>query len=348
VKLPSLSGLITDDLAIDLGTVHTFISSRGRGIVVNEPTLVAIDRDDGEVVAVGNEALEMLGRSPEEVDIRRPLEDGVVSDFELAARMLESYIRKARGSRSAFSRRVILGVPSDVTSVERHALYQAAQAAGASRVYLVDKGYLAAMGAKIITDDERASMIVDLGGATTEMASVTRSHLVAARSIRKGGSDIDVAIIEHIKRYHNMMIGYRTAERVKMELACALPIFKVPTAALEKTKIRGQSIVRSVPEMMTVTPQEIHAAIEPVLKEIINAVRIFLEDLTPEVAGDIHDRGMTITGGGALLAKLDERMESELRLKVKVAQSPRESVVIGAGMLFENPLLLRRLSRQNA
>ncbi len=347
MKLPSLSGLITDDLAIDLGTVHTFISARGRGIVVNEPSLVAIDRTDGEVVAVGNEALEMLGRSPEEVEIRRPLEDGVVSDFELAAKMLGSYIRKARGSRSAFSRRVILGVPSDVTSVERHALFQAVQAAGANRAYLVDKGYLAAMGTNIITDDERASMIVDVGGATTEMATVTRSHLIASRSIRKGGSDIDAAIIEHIKRYHNLLIGNRTAERVKMELACALPIFKMTTAALESTKIRGQSIVRSVPEMMTITPQEIHTAMEPIIKEIISAVRTFLEDLSPEVAGDIHDRGMTITGGGALLAKFDERMESELQLKVKVAQNPRESVVFGASALFDNPLLLRRLSRQN-
>lgn len=347
MRLPSLSGLITDDLAIDLGTVHTFISARGRGIVVNEPSLVAIDRVDGEVVAVGNEALEMLGRSPDEVEIRRPLEDGVVSDFELAAKMLASYIRKARGSRSIFSRRVILGVPSDVTSVERYALMQSVQAAGANRAYLVDKGYLAALGANIVTDDERASMIVDVGGATTEIASVTRSHLVASQSIRKGGSDIDAALIDHIKRHHNLMIGNRTAERVKMELACALPIFKVNTAALESTKIRGQSIVRSVPEMMTITPQEIHSAIEPVLKEIIMAVRNFLEELTPEVAGDIYDRGMTLTGGGALLAKFDERLESELKMKVSVAKSPRESVVFGASTLFDNPLLLRRLSRQN-
>jgi rod shape-determining protein MreB and related proteins len=242
---------------------------------------------------------------------------------------------------------VILGLPSDVTSVERHALFQAVQAAGANRAYLVDKGYLAALGAAIITDDERASMIVDVGGATTEMATVTRSHLVASRSIRKGGSDIDAAIIDHIKRNHGLLIGNRTAERVKMELACALPIFKLNTAALENTKIRGQSIVRSVPEMMTITPQEIHTAIEPVLREIISAVRTFLEDLSPEVAGDIHDRGMIITGGGALLAKFDERMASELQLKVKVAQNPRESVVFGASTLFDNPLLLRRLSRQN-
>ncbi|MBL8149764.1 MAG: rod shape-determining protein [Blastocatellia bacterium] len=347
MKLPSLSRLITDDLAIDLGTVHTFISARGRGLVVNEPTLVALDSLDGEMVAVGNEALEMLGRSPDEVEIRRPLEDGVVSDFELASSMLSSYIRKARGSRATFSRRVILGVPSDVTSVEKYALYQAVQAAGANKVYLVDKGYLAALGANIITDDERASMIVDIGGATTQMATVTRSHLVATRSIRKGGSDLDNAIIDHIKRYHNLLIGNRTAERVKMELACAIPIFRVPTAALESTKIRGQSIIHSVPEMMTVTPYEIHIAIEPVLKEIISAVRTFLEDLTPEVAGDIHSRGMTLTGGGALLAKLDERMQSELQLTVRVAKNPLESVVFGASTLFDNPLLLRRLSRQN-
>ncbi len=342
----SLSGLITEDLAIDLGTAHTYIASRGRGLVVNEPTLVAIDRNDGEVVAVGNEALEMLGRSSEEIEIRSPLEDGVVSDFELTAKMLSSYIRKARGSRASFSRRVILGVPSDVTSVERHALVQAVQAAGADKVHIADKGYLAAMGAGAITDDERASMVVDLGAATTQMATVSRSNLIASRSIRKGGTDMDIAIIDHIKRYHNLLIGNRTAERVKIELGCAIPIFKIPTAALESTKIRGQSMIKAVPEMMTIVPQEIHSAIEPVIREIITAVRSFMEDLSPEVAGDIHDRGITITGGGALLAKMEERMESELQLKVRTVKDPRASVVQGASMLFDSPLLLRRLSRQ--
>ncbi|MCS6884617.1 MAG: rod shape-determining protein [Acidobacteriota bacterium] len=342
----SLRGLITDDLAIDLGTAHTYIATRGRGLVVSEPTLVAIDRNDGEVIAVGNEALEMLGRSSEEIEICSPLDDGVVSDFDLTARMLSSYIRKARGSRALFSRRVILGVPSDITSVERHALVQAVQAAGADKVHVADKGYLAAMGAGIITNDERASMVVDLGAATTQMAIVSRSNLIASRSIRKGGADMDLAIIDHIKRYHNLLIGSRTAERVKIELGCALPIHKIPTAALESTKIRGQSLLKAVPEMLTIVPQEIHTAIEPVIREIINAIRRFMEDLSPEVAGDIYDKGLTITGGGALLAKMEERMASELNLKVATVKDPRASVVHGASMLFENPMLLRRLSRQ--
>ena len=343
----SLSGLMTEDLAIDLGTVHTFVAVRGRGIVINEPSVVAVDRSDGEVAGVGNEALELLGQNPEQVELYRPMEDGVITDFDLAAKMLGHYIRKARGGRSAFSRRVVLGVPSDITSVERYALFQAVQAAGANRAYLIDKGYLAALGADIITSDERASMIVDVGGATTEIAAVTRSHLIGSRSIRKGGSDLDTAILEHIKRYHNLLIGNRTAERVKMELACALPISKVNSAALENTKIRGQSIVRSVPEMMTIIPSEIHNAIEPILREIINALRSFLEDLSPEVGGDIHGRGLTLTGGGSLLAKLDERIANELHLKVKTAKNPRESVVYGASAMFENPLLLRRFSRQS-
>jgi len=343
----SLSGLMTEDLAIDLGTVHTFVAVRGRGIVINEPSVVAIDRNDGEVAGVGNEALELLGQNPEQVELYRPMEDGVITDFDLAAKMLAHYIRKARGGRSAFSRRVVLGVPSDITSVERYALFQAVQAAGANRAYLIDKGYLAALGTDIITNDERASMIVDVGGATTEIAAVTRSHLIGSRSIRKGGSDLDTAILEHIKRYHNLLIGSRTAERVKMELACALPFSKLNTAALENTKIRGQSIVRFVPEMMTITPNEIHGAIEPILREIINALRSFLEDLSPEVGGDIHGRGLTLTGGGSLLAKLDERIANELHLKVKTAKNPRESVVYGANAMFENPLLLRRFSRQS-
>lgn len=343
----SLSGLITEDLAIDLGTVHTFVAVRGRGIVINEPSVVAIARSDGEVAGVGNEALELLGQNPEEVELYRPMEDGVITDFDLAAKMLAHYIRKARGGRSAFSRRVVLGVPSDITSVERYALFQAVQAAGANRAYLMDKGYLAALGADIITNDERASMIVDVGGATTEIAAVTRSNLISSRSIRKGSSDLDTAILEHIKRYHNLLIGNRTAERVKMELACALPISKLNTSALENTKIRGQNLVRFVPEMMTIIPNEIHRAIEPTLREIINAVRSFLEDLSPEVGGDIHSRGLTLTGGGSLLAKLDERIASELNLKVKTAKNPRESVVNGANAIFENPLLLRRFSRQS-
>jgi rod shape-determining protein MreB len=344
----SFSGLITEDLAIDLGTVHTFLAVRGRGLVVNEPSVVAIDRNDGEVAAVGNEALELLGQSPEQVEITQPMEDGVITDFELAAKMLAHYIRKARGGRSAFSRRVVLGVPSDITSVERYALFQAVQAAGANHIYLIDKGYLAALGASVFANNERASMIVDIGGATTEIAAVTRSHLVASRSIRRGASDMDIAILEHIKRYHNLVIGSRTAERVKIELGSALPISKLNTSALENTKIRGQSIVRSVPEMMTVTPQEIHIAIEPTLREIILAVRGFLEDLSPEVAGDIHSQGITITGGGSLLAKLDERISRELQLKVKTAKNPTESVVFGASAVFDQPLLLRRLSRQSS
>jgi len=342
----SFSGLITEDLAIDLGTVHTFVAVRGRGIVINEPSVVAIDRNDGEVAAVGNEALEILGQSPEQVEIFPPMEDGVITDFDLAAKMLALYIRKARGGRSAFSRRVVLGVPSDITSVERYALYQAVQAAGANKIYLIDKGYLAALGAEIFANNERASMIVDIGGGTTEIAAVTRSHLVASRSIRRGGSDMDTAILEHIKRYHNLMIGSRTAERVKMELGCALPISKLNSSALENTKIRGQSIVHSVPGMMTITPNEIHGAIEPILKEIINAIRSFLEDLSPEVAGDIHSQGITLTGGGSLLAKFVERVANEMHLTVKTAKNPRESVVYGATAVFDNPLLLRRLSRQ--
>jgi rod shape-determining protein MreB and related proteins len=339
-----LSQLITEDLAVDLGTVHTFVAARDRGIVINEPTLVAVDLVDGEVVAVGNEALEMVGRSPDEVEIRQPLEDGVVSDFELATKMLDRYIRKARGSRATFSRRVILGIPTDVTSVERYALLQSIITAGANRVYFVDKGYLAALGSGIMVD-ERASMIVDIGGATTQMAAVTRSNLVASQSIRKGGLDIDVAIIDYIKRHHGLLIGSRTAERVKMEIGCAVPL-PVSEGGVE-TRIRGQSILRAVPEMIMINPPEIHTALEPIVREIIKAICFFLEELSPEVAGDIHSRGITITGGGSLLAKLDKRLEEELGLRIRVAKNPRESVVFGALAMFDNPLLLRRLSRQS-
>jgi rod shape-determining protein MreB len=335
-----LSNPFTEDLAVDLGTVHTFIYARGRGMVVNEPSLVAIDKVTGEVISVGNEALEMLGRSPEDVEVLAPMHEGVVADSELAQKMLQKFVRKARGSRARFSRRVIFSVPSGITSVERFAIREVVKGIGASRVYLVEDGLAAAIGAKLPVDEMTGSMVVDVGGATTSITVVANAGIVESETLRIGGLDMDRAIIQSIKREHKLLIGERTAERLKMVLGSA-------TDPIEdhKSVVKGQSISEGGPEMVEVHAHEIHKAIQPVIKQIVEAVRNVLEQIPPEVASDIHDTGMVLTGGIALMAGMDERLARATGLHVAVAESPRQSTARGLVALYDQPLLLRRVAR---
>ena len=336
----SLGNLFTEDLAVDLGTVHTFIYARGRGQVVNEPSLVAIDRFTNQVIAVGTEALEMLGRSPEDVEIAYPMQSGVVADSDLAQEMLKKFARKARGGRARFSRRIIQSVPSGITSVERFAIHQVVEAVGASRVYLVEKGLAAALGAKLPVAEMNASMVVDVGGATTSIAVIAKAGIVESDTLRIGGLDMDRAIASHVRHHHRVLIGERTAERLKMVLGSA-------TDPIEdhKSVVKGQSLSEGGPEVIEVSSVEVHEAIEPVIKQMVEVVRNVLERLPPEVAGDIHDTGMVLTGGIALLAGLDERIARTTRLHVAVAESPRQSVARGLIALYDQPLLLRRIAR---
>jgi rod shape-determining protein MreB len=336
----SLSNMFTEDLAIDLGTVHTFIYARGRGQVVNEPSLVAVDRVTGEVVAVGNEALEMLGRSPEDIEVVYPMHEGVVADSKLAQTMLQKFVRKARGSRARVSRRIILNVPSGITSVERFAIREVLKGIGASRVYLVEEGLAAAIGAKLPVAEMKASMVVDIGGETTSIAVVANAGIVESETLRIGGLDMDQTITDYIKHQHHVLIGERTAERLKIVLGSA-------TGPIEdhKSQVKGLHISEGGPEVIEVSSVEISRAIQPIVRQIVEAVRQVLERIPPEVASDVHDRGLMLTGGIALLAGMDERIARATRLDVTIAESPRQSVGRGLIALYDQPLLLRRVAR---
>jgi rod shape-determining protein MreB len=336
----SFSEMFTEDLAVDLGTVHTFIYGRGRGMVVNEPSLVAVDRITNEVIAVGNEALEMLGRSPEDVEVAYPMREGVVADSELAQKMLAKFLRKARGGRARLSRRLIMNVPSGITSVERFAINEVVKGIGVSRVYLVDEGMAAAMGVKLSIDDMQASMVVDIGGGKTSIAVVANAGIVESSTLRLGGLDMDHAIIEYVKQQRRVLIGERTAERLKTVLGSA-----TPPVEEHKSVVKGQNISEGGPEVIEVSSSEIHMAIDGLIKQIVEAVRNVLESIPPEVASDIHDTGMVITGGMSLLVGMDTRISQATKLHVTIAESPRQSVGRGLILLFENPLLLRRVAR---
>lgn len=330
----------TEDLAVDLGTVHTFIYGRGRGMVVNEPSLVAIDKISAEVIAVGTEALEMLGRSPEDVEVAYPMQDGVVADSELAQTMLRKFVRKARGGRARFSRRIIQSVPAGITSVERFAIRDVVKGVGATRVYLVEEGLAAALGARLPAADTGGSMVVDIGGATTSIAVVANAGIVVSETLRLGGLDMDRAITDYIKHERRVLVGERTAERLKIVLGSATdPIDD------HKSIVKGQNISLGGPEMIEVSAFEVHEAIDPIVKQIVEAVRQVLEEIPPEVAGDIHDTGLVLTGGIALLAGMDARISQGTKLHVAVAESPRQSVGRGLVALYDQPLLLRRVAR---
>jgi rod shape-determining protein MreB len=334
----SLSNPFTEDLAVDLGTVHTFIYGHGRGMVVNEPSLVAIEK--GEVMAVGNEALEMLGRSPEDVEVAYPMREGVIADSELAQKMLGKFLRKARGGRARLSRRMILNIPSGITSVERFAIREVVNGIGVGKVHLVDEGMAAAIGARLPVTEMRGSMVVDIGGGTTAIAVVANSGIVESETLRIGGLDMDHAIIRHVKKHHGILIGERSAERLKMVLGSAIePIEE------HRSVVKGQNIAEGGPEVTEVTAPEIHQAIEPIIRQIVEAVRQVLERTPPEVASDLHDHGLVLTGGISLLAGMDARISGATGLQVELAESPRQSVGRGLIALYDQPLLLRRVAR---
>lgn len=336
----SITNPFTEDLAVDLGTVHTFIYGHGRGNVVNEPSLVGIDKTTGEVIAVGTEALEMLGRSPEDVEVAYPLREGVIADSELTQVMLAKLLRKARGGRARLSRRLIMNMPSGITSVERLAVRDVAGGIGVSRVYLVDQGMAAAIGAKLPVTDMEASMVVDVGGGSTTIAVVANSGVVDSETLRIGGLDMDTAITAYIKQHHRVLIGERSAERLKIVLGSA-----IEPPEEHRSIVKGQNISEGGPEMTEVRASEIHQAIDPVIKQIVEAVRQMLERTPPEVASDLHDKGMVLTGGMALLAGMDARISATTKLHVAIAESPRQSVGRGLIALYDQPLLLRRVAR---
>jgi len=339
--LDALRNLVSDSMAIDMGSAGTVIAVRGRGVVVDEPSVIAVNRITGEVVATGREARQMQGREARDVAVIAPLVDGVVADFERTQEMLDRFVRKARSGISHFSRRAVMSVLAGVTQVEQRALLSAAEHAHIGRVYMVEEGLAAAIGAGVSVSDERASAVVDIGGGTTNVAVVANGSIVHAHAERTGSSDIDAAIMDRLRRYRGLTIGVPTAERLKMELGSAVD----PEDSKASVTVKGRDVQTGSPGAIDVSADEVYGVTQMVMRKIAEAVRETLTEIPPEVAADIHDRGIILTGGGSLLKGLDEYLKIETGLSVRVADDPRLATVRGLMQLFDEPLLLRRVTR---
>jgi rod shape-determining protein MreB len=339
--LNALKNLVSDSMAIDMGSASTIIAVRGRGVVVDEPSVVAVNRVSGEVIAVGNEAHKMQGREARDITVIAPLVDGVVADFERTRTMLDHFVREARSGISHFSRRAIMSVLSEVTQVEQRALLSAAEEARISRVYMIEEGQAAAIGAGVPLNDEHAAAVVDIGGGTTNVAAIITGSIIASRAERIGSSDIDLAIMDRLRRHRGLTIGVQTAERLKLELSSAIE----PQDPNKKINVRGRDVQTGSPGAVDITAGEVYAMTLPVVRRIADEVRTLLADLSPEVAGDIFDRGLILTGGGASLEGLASYLARELGLGVRVADDPRFAIVRGLSQLYDEPLLLRRVAR---
>ena len=335
----SLFSLFSSDLAIDLGTANTLVYAKGKGIVVNEPSIVAINKTTGEVEAVGKEAKEMLGRTPGNIVAIRPMKDGVIADFKVTERMLTYFIQKAHGRRMLVHPRIVLGVPSEITQVEKRAVVDSAYRAKASEVHLVEQAMVAAIGAGLPITEPCGNMIVDIGGGTTDVAVISLSGIVYARSVRVAGNEMDEAIVQYLKRKYNLLIGERTAEQIKIQIGSAYPLDKPMTM-----EIKGRNLIQGVPKTITVDDSEIREALSECVSTIVNAIRVALERTPPELSADISDRGIVLTGGGALLKNLDKRIKEETGLPVSVAEDPLASVVLGTSKMLTDFNLLRRIS----
>jgi rod shape-determining protein MreB len=332
--LARLFGLVSTDLAIDLGTANTLVYVPNVGIVLDEPSVVAMATIDGEkrALAVGNEAKDMLGKTPGNIQAIRPLRDGVIADFEIAEEMIKRFIRKVQNRRFFAAPRVIICVPSGATEVERRAIQESAEAAGARRIDLIEEPMAAAIGAGLPVTEPTGSMVVDIGGGTTEVAVLALSGIVYSRSVRIGGDAMDEAIIANVRRRHNLLIGERTAERIKSEIGSAV----VATGPEEmRLAIRGRDLMNGVPREITISEGEIAECLAEPIQAIVEAVRAVLENTQPELAADIVDRGIVLTGGGALLRNLDVALSEDTGLPVTVADEPLTCVAIGTGRCLE-------------
>ena len=339
MSLRSLFSLFSSDLAIDLGTANTCVYARGKGIVVNEPSIVAINKVNGRVEAVGRDAKDMLGRTPGNIVAIKPMKDGVIADFEVTEKMLTYFIKKAHNRNVWVRPRIVIGVPSEITQVEKRAVRDSAMRAGASEVFLVEQAMMAAIGAGLPITEPTGNMVVDIGGGTSDVAVISMAGIVYSRSVRVAGNEMDEAIIQYIKRKYNLLIGERTAEEVKMKLGSAFPLDEELTMEL-----KGRDLVEGVPKTIVVSDEEIREALAETVATIIEAVRVALEQTPPELSADIVDRGIVLTGGGALLKNLDKRLREETGLPVSIADDPLTSVVMGTGKMLTDFDLLRRVA----
>ncbi len=335
----SLFGVFSRDLAIDLGTANTLVAVRGKGIVVNEPSIVAINKTNGDVEAVGKEAKEMVGRTPGNIVAIRPMKDGVIADFKVTEKMLTYFIQKAHNRKMLVHPRIVIGVPSEITPVEERAVRDSAYRAHASEVHLVEQAMVAAIGAGLPITEPGGNLVVDVGGGTTDVAVISMSGIVYSRSVRVAGNEMEEAIINYLKRKHNLLVGERTAEQVKIEVGSAYKLDNPLTI-----DIKGRNLIEGVPRTVTVDDTEIREALSECVNTIMNAIRVALERTPPELSADISDRGIVLTGGGALLRNLDLRIREETGLPVSIAEDPMASVVIGTSRMLNDFKLLRRIS----
>ncbi|OBQ50256.1 rod shape-determining protein [Halodesulfovibrio spirochaetisodalis] len=337
-----LLGIFSNDLAIDLGTANTCVYVKGQGIVLREPSVVAVKKDSrgGSVVlAVGQDAKRMLGRTPGNIQAIRPMKDGVIADFEVTEAMLRHFITKVHNSRRLVRPRIIICVPTGITQVEKRAVKESAQSAGAREVYLIEEPMAAAIGANLPIQEPTSNMVVDIGGGTTEVAVISLSGVVYSKSVRVGGDKMDEAIMTHVKRKYSMLIGEATAEDIKIKIASA---YNMPEE--ETLEVKGRDLVTGIPQHITITSEEIRKAIAEQVDSIVQAVRIALEQTPPELAADIVDRGIVLTGGGALLKGLDQLLREETSLPITVVDDPLSTVVIGTGRALDNLDILKEVT----
>jgi len=340
----NLLGLIKDrlfcDLAIDLGTANTLVYLKGKGIVVQEPSIVVVNKGTGKVEAVGTRAKEMLGKTPTDLLAIKPMRDGVIADFEIAEKMLDYFIKKSTDNRVFLIRpRIVIGIPTGITQVERRAVKDVAMRAKASEVFLVQQPVSASIGADLPISEPTGNMIVDIGGGTTDIAVISMNGIVFNHHIRIAGNEMDEAIIQYLKKKYNLLIGERSAEQLKMEIGSAYPLDEPMTV-----EIKGRDLGEGIPKTIIIDDQEIREALENVVSSIINAIRVALEKIPPELSADIIDRGIILTGGGALLKNIDKRIREETKLPVFITDDPLSTVVIGAGKMLDDLDLLKKVS----
>ena len=334
-----LFSFLSSDIGIDLGTANTLVNVKDQGIVLREPSVVAVKKGTNIVLAVGDDAKRMLGRTPGDIVAIRPLKDGVIADFEVTEAMLRHFIKKANNNKSKSNTRVVIAVPTGITEVERRAVEESARNAGAGEVYLMEEPMAAAIGAGLPVQEAAGSMIVDIGGGTTEVALISLGGIVYSRSVRTAGDELDEAIIQHMKRSYNLMIGERTAEEIKMRLGSAVTLPKELTM-----DVKGRDMVAGLPKTVKISSEEIRDAMADPVSTIVDAVRTTLERCPPELAADLVDRGMTLAGGGGLLKGLDRRLKEETGLPVHVADDPLSAVAEGTGKTLNEFDLLKRVA----